>query len=233
MTTVTPDQGITLQVGTDPANLPSAQTSQTAPIESRLVLRYASIADRTARHPVGAEGELSHLADVDRYEGYNGAAWISGAHRMFYAEISKSADQTVNNVAVDQADLHMTVPVAANSGTYRVNIPFFYSASTAADLRLRLGIPAGTVGRIVAKGLVAGTAGTSGDWIAASVTAESGTDLVVGGAAVGTALGATLEGEVTIGANAGSLTFMWAQNVADATNTVVYARSLMQVWRIS
>lgn len=226
------NQGIPEQQGADPANLPSAQVSWDGVMENRLAQRYTSIADRTARNPAPNENELAALADVDRVEIFDTANWVSLHHRALYCDIRKPTDETINNVAVDQADDALTIAVAANGGTFQFRIQFFYSTSTAADLRCRLNAPAGTVGRIGVNG-IAGAGAT--DVSATSVTIESGTDLVVGGLGVGTAnaLMAVLAGEVTIGANAGSLTFNWAQNAADPTNTVVYARSLFQVWRVA
>lgn len=225
------NQGIPEQQGADPANLPSAQVSWDGVMENRLAQRYASIADRAARNPAPNENEVSQLADVDRVEIFNAANWVSLFTRAFYANIRKTVDETINNVGVDQADNEMTIPVAANGGTFGIRVVFFYSSATAAKLRCRINAPAGTVGRIGVHGLVTTAVVTSGDLVAAAVTIESGTDLAVAGAGVGTVLMGVLEGEATIGANAGNLTFDWAQNTADVSNTVVYARSRFMVWR--
>lgn len=232
MTTTTGNQQIVLQQLPDAANLPSAQTAEVGSFENKLFQRYTNLADRTARNATTDEGQVSSLQAEDRVEIYDTANWVSLHHRALYCDIRKPADETINNVAVDQADDALTVTVAANGGTFQFRIQFFYSTSTAADLRCRLNAPAAAVGRIGVAGIAA--AGAT-DVSAGSVTIESGTDLVVGGLGVGTAnaLMATLAGEVTIGANSGSLTFNWAQNAADPTNTVVYARSLFQVWRVA
>lgn len=78
---LTTNQGLILPDGTDNANVPLTftdfVTTAGSGMENRLVQRYLSIADRTARNPAPNEGELSYLSDVDRYEGYNGSAWIS------------------------------------------------------------------------------------------------------------------------------------------------------------
>lgn len=78
---LTTNQGLILPDGIDNANVPLTftdfVTTAGSGMENRLVQRYLSIADRTARNPAPNEGELSYLSDVDRYEGYNGSAWIS------------------------------------------------------------------------------------------------------------------------------------------------------------
>lgn len=45
-------------------------------LEGRLVQRFQSIVDRTTRNPSPIEGELSYLADLNRYETYTGSAWL-------------------------------------------------------------------------------------------------------------------------------------------------------------
>lgn len=74
----TTNQGLILPDGTDNANVPLTFTDfvlGATGMENRLVQRYLSIADRTARNPAPNEGELSYLADLNRYDTYTGAAW--------------------------------------------------------------------------------------------------------------------------------------------------------------
>lgn len=73
---ITTNQGLTLPNGTDNANVPLAMTNYNTGVENRLVQRYLSSADRTARNALPFEGELSYLADVDRYDKYTGTAWL-------------------------------------------------------------------------------------------------------------------------------------------------------------
>lgn len=232
MPTNTPDQGLTLPIDGDAADNPVAFASYTGGVEGRLLRRYLTFADRTGRDTGPTENQVTALAAEDRLDIYDGANYVSLQQRSFYASLRKPIDETLNNVAVDQVDDNLTVTVAANGGTFGIRVVFFYSSSTTADLKFRIAGPTGTVGRIGAHGLVSTAAATSADLVAAAVTVESGTDLVLGGAGVGVSLMGVLEGEATIGVNAGSLTFNWSQNAADPTNTVVQARSRMQVWRI-
>lgn len=78
MPTLTTDQGLTLPATTDADNVPVSMTAYNGPngVESRLVKRYLSIADRTTRNGAPAEGELSYLIDLNRYDTYTGAAWV-------------------------------------------------------------------------------------------------------------------------------------------------------------
>lgn len=77
---ITTNQGLILPDGTDNANVPLTftdfVTTAGSGMENRLVQRYLSIADRTARNAAPNEGELSYLSDLNRYDSYTGTAWI-------------------------------------------------------------------------------------------------------------------------------------------------------------
>lgn len=80
MTTLTTDQGLILPTAGDSANVPTTinaliQSPASSSVESRLVKRYLSAADRTSRNPTPQTGELSFRADGPAYEWYNGSAW--------------------------------------------------------------------------------------------------------------------------------------------------------------
>lgn len=81
MTTLTTDQGLILPTAGDPANVPTtftafAQSPAASSVESRLVKRYLSAADRTSRNATPQTGELSFRLDALVYEWYNGTAWV-------------------------------------------------------------------------------------------------------------------------------------------------------------
>jgi hypothetical protein len=67
---LTTNQGLILPDGTDNANVPLSFTDYNSLLENRLVQRYLSIADRTARNGAPNEGELSYLADLNRFDYY-------------------------------------------------------------------------------------------------------------------------------------------------------------------
>lgn len=85
MSTLTTDQRIVLAQSTDLNDFVTAEAallgsstagaSGTSGVESRLVKRYLSAADRTARNPTPAEGELSVLADTNLVQAYTGTVW--------------------------------------------------------------------------------------------------------------------------------------------------------------
>jgi hypothetical protein len=78
----TTNQGLIVADPSDVNDVPASFTellsggvTPSAGLESRLVQRYLSAVDRTARNPTPNEGELSYLADTNIYEFYDGAAW--------------------------------------------------------------------------------------------------------------------------------------------------------------
>jgi hypothetical protein len=75
VTTLTTDQGLILPAASDPDNVPTSFTSYNTGVESRLVKRYASSADRTARNPTPVTNEFSILDSTGALERYDGAAW--------------------------------------------------------------------------------------------------------------------------------------------------------------
>lgn len=76
----TSDQQLLIPVNTDLNDVVTMISnlllgSATNGAESRLVKRYASVADRTARNATPNEGELSYLLDLNEIDSYDGAAW--------------------------------------------------------------------------------------------------------------------------------------------------------------
>jgi len=75
VTTLTTDQGLILPASSDPDNVPTSFASYNTGVESRLVKRYLSAADRTTRNPTPTQGELSYLVSTGAFERYDGSAW--------------------------------------------------------------------------------------------------------------------------------------------------------------
>lgn len=232
MTTSTPNQGITQQVGTDPANLPGAQTAWLGQEENRLAQRYLNEADRTARNPAPNEGEISYLIAEDREEIYNGAAWISHRTRGNFQSVRRTTDAAAINASIVLvSDATMTTLLPNVNGIFRFRDVITYSSSQAADLRVAYLFPGtGWWGGV---GLATGATATTGDGQFA-VTTVSGTSAAYGGAAVGTRLILVVEGEITVAGVGGNLTLQYAQQTSDPTNTIpAYTGTSREVWRVS
>lgn len=231
MTALDPDQGITLQVGTDAANLPGAQNSEFGGLLLRMNRLYVNEADRTARMLSLAEGCLSYLAAEDREEIYNGVNHISLRTRANFQSVRRTTDTVpINNSVTLVSDATMTTVLPAVTGIFRWRDVVIYSSAQAADFKIAYTWP-GTAwwGGI---GLSTGAAATTGDGQFA-VTVVSGTSTAYGGAAVGTRLIAVVEGEVTLAGAGGNLVLQYAQQTLDVSNTVVHLGTSRELWRVS
>lgn len=232
MTTPSTNQGIPLQQGADPANLPGAQVSWDGVMENRLFQRYANDADRVARNPAPNEGEAWHLAAEDRDEQWDGVSPISFARRSLFQFVRRATDAAnINNSTVLVNDATMATTLPAVTGIFRWRDTIVYSSSQAGDYKIAYTFP-GTAwwGGV---GLATGAAATTGDGQFA-VTTVSGTSAAYGGAAVGTRLILIVEGEVTLSGAGGTLQLQYAQQTADPTNTVpAYTGTAREVMRVS
>lgn len=224
-----PDQQITTPVGTDAADNPNAFLDQLADYENRLVCRYASVADRTARHAVSIENEISMLADLDRaeiYDGTNHISLLTRSYSTFARRVSDAAAINASTVLVSDAVL--LAPLVINA-SYYWDLVIFYDSATAADFKVAFTWPAGATARWGLMGL--GTPGAT-DMVASTATA-SGTAIAVGGLGVGTGTWCKAEGSIDTAGTAGNLQTQYAQQTSDPTNTTVRSRSVLRVYRVA
>lgn len=235
MTTLSPNQGIVLQAGTDPANLPGAQVAWDATMENRLVQRYLSEADRTARNAAPNENEISALLAEDRLEIFNSVVWISAVTRGLFQFVRRATDATaVNNSTVLVSDATMTTVLPAVTGVYCWEDTIFVDGSSAGDIKIAYTWPGG--GSAVkwgsTSGNAIGAAAGSGD-VNTNVVTASGTTQSYGLNAVGSQTVIKIEGEIQLAGTGGSLVLQYAQAAADPTNMVVRTGTRRQVWRAS
>lgn len=227
------NQGIPEQQGADPANLPAAQVAWDGVMENRLSQRYASIADRTARNAAPNEGEISHLLDVDRYEVFDSANWISLHTRSLFQYARRATDAAaINNSTALVSDATIVTTFPAVTGIYHWEDTILYSSSQTGDYKVAYLFTAGTVwwGGI---GLATPATATTGDGNWAVQTASDTTN-AYGGANVGTKLILKVWGEIALTGTGTNLTLRYAQNTLDATNTIpAYTGTHRKVWRIS
>lgn len=224
----TPDQQITLPVGADLAAVVAMMQSMIADVETRLALRYASEADRTARHAVGTAGEVSDLLAEGRADAFDGTNWVSRNARGFYSHKLRNADLApINNNAVLANDPVLAVPIGA-AGEYVFGGETFYDATTVADLAMAFTWPgAPTKSRWGGMGRNVATATN----IDALVQTVSGTKLAFGGNGVGTLTWVQFVGFIKDTGVAGTLQQQFAQNTAEVSNLTIYAGSRLWIMR--
>lgn len=238
MPTNTPDQQITVPIGGDAANNPAAFLAQIADVETRLVLKYTDEADRTARHTAPVEGDLTGLATENRYDTYDGANYVSTFTRSLFTHVERVTDATTitsgttGTTLVSDSVLVSALPTA---GRFNWEVVMFYDSPTAADFKMAMTWPAGvTLARWGLHGPATGVASTTGDG-QFGVATVSGTAIATGSAGAGTAntVMTVAKGTLTMGGTAGNLTVQYAQNTADAGNTIPRAGCRLQVWRVA
>lgn len=232
MPTNTPDQQIEIPIGVDIADNPLAFVNNVADVEPRLVRRYLNEADRLARMLALSANDLSTLTTESRAEIYNGTNHISLFSRSLYANLFRTADAAaiVSNTVL-QSDAVLTVALPA-AGRFAFDATIFYDSAAAADFKLAFTWPAGVTARWGISGPATNVSAGAGDGVFSTATA-SGTSITVGGSGVGTAntLMATARGTLLMGGTSGNLVTQYAQNVSDASNTIVRIGSRLLIWR--
>lgn len=235
MSTNTPDQQITIPVGTDIADNPQAFIDMIADVEPRLVLKYTNTADRAARHTAPTENDLTGLATENRYDVYNGSNYISLYSRSFHGSARRITDGSAGNGQVNNSTALVNDPslvVSVDTGaTYEWEATVYYDSSTTADIKFAWVTPTFSAMRWTGQALATTATTNEGDVKIVTVTA-SGTSSAFGGIGVATVVSIKFEGFITTTA-AGSLQLQFAQQNLDATNTTIRNGSNVKVWRVS
>lgn len=135
MTTTTTNQGLTLPSLSDAANGPTAFTSYNTGVEARLVQRYLSTTDRTARNPTPSEAELCYILNLNRYEFYTGATWAPLAGTLAALLVQTSVQSMPNNAFTaitfnsETLDLLGAHDNSTNNSRYTPPVPGWYMFS--------------------------------------------------------------------------------------------------------
>lgn len=235
MSTNTPDQQITIPVGTDVADNPLAFTDMIGDVETRLVLKYTNTADRAARHTAPIENDLTGLATENRYDAFNGANYISLYSRSLHGFARRTTDGTPGTGQVNNSTALVNDPtlvVAVDSGgTYEWECTVFYDSSTTADIKFAWVTPTFSAMRWTGQALATTAAANEGDIKIATIV-TSAASVSFGGIGVATVISIKFEGFITTTA-AGNIQLQFAQQNLDATNTTLRNGSNLKVWRVS
>jgi hypothetical protein len=231
MPTNTPDQALTIPVGTDTADNPQAFLDFSADVIPRLVLKYTDAANRTATHTAPTENDVTALSTENRVDIYNGANYISLATRANHATMLSTASQNLTlSSTVFQNITGFSFDVEAGRN-YIAKGTLIYSSSTVADIKFTVTAPAVTAIRHGGVGLATATAGIEGD-MRQSFSNSAGSSNAFGGAGVGVVLSVEYLVHILPSAN-GTVQFQAAQNAVDATQSVVHSGSFIEVMCIS
>lgn len=143
--------------------------------------------------------------------------------------VVKAASQTVNNSATLVNDGELTLPVDANT-TYVINAAFLHSSNSTADIKIGLTYPTGSTcswGAVRQDVTVSTPTG--------AVDLGSGSGVASGNTYTGAGTGATqinlLMGSIIVGSTSGAIQIQFAQNTANASNTIMLAGSYLMLIR--
>lgn len=132
----------------------------------------------------------------------------------------KPADQIVNNSVALVNDSALFVAVAANA-TYEIDAFVIYNSNGTANFKAQWAAPVGVSGLWTIAAPAVGS-GVSAPFLGS--IAWNGLAAVNG---FGTDMFARVSGLLIVGANGGNLQLQWAQNTANASNTIVRATSAL------
>lgn len=134
----------------------------------------------------------------------------------------KTADETVNNSTTFQNDDHLFAPVEANA-VYSLDLYVVYSSGATPDFKQVFTAPAGTTLEASFFDYNGGAFAWAATGALGSVTALAGT---------GANAPFIIRGTLFVGGTAGTLQWQWAQNAANASDTIVRKGSRLILVRL-
>ena len=133
----------------------------------------------------------------------------------------KTGDETVNNSATLQDDDHLSVTVAANS-VYILRHEWVYNTGATPDLKSKFVVPSGTTMLYWTNASISTHAASAQTEASTVIYDGDGGDVLV-----------TTVARVVTGSTAGTLKWQWAQNTANASNTVVRGAGILVLFKVS
>ena len=138
--------------------------------------------------------------------------------------VRKTSDQSVTSSTVLVDDTALVLPLLANE-VWQYKFFVVYGAGTTGDIKLGWTFP--TAGDLRMSGPAANDSGGTLTYNIFSTTTSPTTARNYAGAGTAAYTSLPFEGVFVNGANAGNLTFQFAQNTSDATSTTVKANSTL------
>lgn len=130
MPSTSPNQGLTLPIGSDANDIPGTFTSYNNGVENRLVQRYLNAADRTVRNAAPNTGEVSYLSSTDTHERFNGSVWTP-----FPGQVVARGSRTTNSSTTGATEIGVlrldNIPVYAGRA-YLIRVNNVWLVSTVA-----------------------------------------------------------------------------------------------------
>lgn len=239
MTSTTPINGLRMAELTDsPPNIQTAFGNIGTDLDTRLVPRYTSTANRDAAIPSPIEGMVCYVSGTGSAAAvlmiYSGSAWVPIFHNNPFAY--KASNETVTASTTYQADNDLTVAVRANT-IYTVEFFGIATGEDAGDFKFRFTYPTsaalsgGTLAMFASIGGGTDFAG-SGYWRAYTNDSSSPSSDLFAGIPDTNSTSILYKGLLVVAGTAGNLALEWAQNVSDATGTTLQIGSYLRLVRV-
>ncbi|GAA4849802.1 hypothetical protein GCM10023403_10760 [Pseudonocardia benzenivorans] len=170
------------------------------------------------------QGQTIYETDTRREYIWSGSVWLPRGPLVAV----KTTDKTANASTTLSDDPQLSLPVLAST-TYLLSALLIWSTGTGPDAKFGLTVPAGCTWQVAPFGIPTSVTATAGSIETAVFTASG---IPLGGVAAGTKTAALVTGTVVVGGTAGTVTISWAQNTSNASNTVLYTGSSLQLTRV-
>lgn len=230
MSTNTPIAGLPSPQLTDSPNIETAVGGLASAVDSLLVPRYATTANRDAAITAPVFGSMAAVSGTGELYMYTGTAWVSARARWKF----KTVAEVVTGSATIQNDDDLVASVEASS-SYQYRAILFATHSTTGDIKIAWTIPAGSTHARLCYGTTSdGSGSASAAYTAVSVTNRSRGSATENSYDLTTSHNVMIEeyGVLTTAGTAGNLQLQWAQNSAAGTTTVA-AGSSLQIWKVA
>ncbi len=161
--------------------------------------------------PVWSVGQVLAAADVN--------SWFI----PLVALKTSAQSVTSSTTPVNDTQLFLTLPV---NTTYYVQGVVLFDAAAGGDIKLNIAAPAGATVNVTSNNRT--LAGVAANWLPMNTN-----QIASAGSGAGSTLTLSFNGVVAMGATAGNIQVVWAQNTSSATATRVLSASVLIANRIS
>lgn len=150
--------------------------------------------------------------------------WITQINTLTPALVVKTSDETITNTSTLQNDDVLSAAVSA-SATYLLTCHLIHNSGATPGFKLAVSMPSGTTWR---QGIFFCGSSTVNFQFGVMTTAQ-----ITGITGAGTDSNAFFRAVIVVSTTPGTVQIQWAQNAANASNTIVRAGSNLNLDRIS
>lgn len=225
-----PINGIPIPSMSDPPHLVNAVTPIINNIDTRMIPRFTTTANRDAAIAAPTAGMACYVSGTDEIYVYR-TGWVSMVPRMVF----KTADTARSSTISPTADPHLTFSVEANSKYFGELVCIYkgaVSSGSAGGLRLTCTGPAAMTAKATSFFGPHGLSSTVSDVKVDSVTDWLSTHIGIGSIGTSNNVAGRVSFYLTTSATAGTFSVSWAQVYSNATATTLMIGSSLELWKV-